>query len=139
MTNTIQEGGCACGAVRFSLSAEPIFVANCHCRDCQAITGAEMATAAAFPANSFKLIRGEPKAYDTIGTSGMKVHRNFCGDCGSTLFSFGESSPEMVLVEALSLDDASGLQPSMHIFTRSAQPWARIPEDMPCFETMPPA
>jgi len=96
------------------------------------------ATVAGIPAEGFRLIRGKPKAYDTIGNSGKKVHRKFCGECGSTLFSIGESSIELVFVDSGSLDNASGLQPSRHIFTRSAQPWARIPSDMPSFAAMPP-
>ncbi|MGD2128298.1 MAG: GFA family protein [Lysobacterales bacterium] len=137
MTNTIQEGGCACGAVRFSISAEPAFTAHCHCRDCQKMTGAHMATVAGIPESGFELTQGEPRAHITIGESGKEVYRRYCSECGSTLYSTAVSAPGMVFVEAGSLDDASGLQPSMHIFTRSAQPWARIPSDMPSFAAMP--
>jgi len=138
MTGRIQEGGCACGAIGFEISAEPVFSVHCHCTDCQKTTGAEMATVAVVPKEGFRLTRGEPIAYDTTGDSGKKVHRNFCGVCGSTLFSIGESSPELVFVNSGSLKDASSLQPAMHIFTRSAQPWARIPSDVPSFAALPP-
>ena len=136
MTNT-QEGGCACGAIRYIFFAEPAFTAHCHCLDCQKMTGAQMSTVAGIPGETFKVTQGEPSVYDTIGESGKKVHRTFCSECGSTLFSTAESMPGVVFVEAGSLDDASWLQPSMHIFVRSAQPWARIPPDMPTFEAMP--
>jgi hypothetical protein len=138
MQDTIQEGGCACGAIRYSISSEPAFSAHCHCLDCQSMTGAGMATIAGIPEDGFSVTRGEPKVYDTIGDSGKQVHRRFCGDCGSTLFSSADSMPGMVFVEAGSLDDASGLQPTMHIYTRSAQPWAIIPAEMASFEAMPP-
>lgn len=135
---TTQEGGCACGAIRFTVSAEPVFAGHCHCLDCQKMTGAQMSTIAAYPEDGFEVTRGEPRTYDTIGDSGNKVHRCFCADCGSTLFSTAVTMPGMVFVEAGSLDDASTLQPSMHIYTRSAQPWADIPADAVTFEAMPP-
>jgi hypothetical protein len=133
-----QEGGCACGDIRFSISTEPAFAAHCHCLDCQKMTGAHMATVAGIPTEAFQLTRGEPRTYDTIGDSGEKVHRRFCSKCGSTLYSDADILPGMVFVEAGSLDDASGLRPSMHIYTRSAQPWADIPAGMPAFAAMPP-
>lgn len=39
MTDKIREGGCACGLARFSVSGDPIFVNNCHCKQCQNQTG----------------------------------------------------------------------------------------------------
>jgi hypothetical protein len=37
--STTVTGGCACGAVRYEYSADPVFMGNCHCRDCQRTTG----------------------------------------------------------------------------------------------------
>ncbi|MGH7052276.1 MAG: GFA family protein, partial [Stellaceae bacterium] len=37
------QGGCVCGAVRYRLTAAPLIVHACHCRDCQRLTGAAFA------------------------------------------------------------------------------------------------
>ena len=42
-------GGCACGAVRYECSADPILAANCYCRDCQHSTGTAMASVLLVP------------------------------------------------------------------------------------------
>jgi hypothetical protein len=33
------EGGCYCGAVRYVAEGDPVMRAQCHCRECQYITG----------------------------------------------------------------------------------------------------
>src|SRR5260370_9701527 len=38
-----REGGCACGAMRYRLTAPPLIVNACHCRDCQRLTGGAFA------------------------------------------------------------------------------------------------
>jgi len=41
MTTKIKmEGGCLCGAIRYSISGFPISAEYCHCRMCQKGTGA---------------------------------------------------------------------------------------------------
>jgi hypothetical protein len=32
-------GGCACGAIRFEIIAEPLFQNHCQCLDCQRTSG----------------------------------------------------------------------------------------------------
>ena len=32
-------GGCACGAIRYEISAEPVFMNHCQCLDCQRRSG----------------------------------------------------------------------------------------------------
>jgi hypothetical protein len=38
-----QEGGCACGTTRYKLTAAPLIVHACHCRDCQRLSGGAFA------------------------------------------------------------------------------------------------
>ncbi|MDH3282176.1 MAG: GFA family protein [Gammaproteobacteria bacterium] len=121
-------GGCACGKVRYKCTAEPQFAAHCHCRDCQKSSGAQMATLAAVPKGAFT-IDGETKSYTTTGDSGKSIHRHFCPDCGARLFTLAMVMPDLYFVTAGSMDDASWLEPGMHIYLDSSQPWARVPSD----------
>ena len=130
-------GGCACGAVRYEVSAEPVAVMDCHCRDCQRASGGSCTTAVVVPKPAFKLTKGSPKKYSTTGDSGNPVHRYFCEHCGSPLFSEPDVAPIFV-VKAGSLDDPSWLKVSGALYTRSAQPWAHIDPAKPRFEKMPP-
>src|SRR4029077_6281528 len=36
-------GGCACGAIHYECSADPVRMLNCHCRDCQQASGSAYA------------------------------------------------------------------------------------------------
>lgn len=39
MGETIHQGGCGCGHVRYEAQGHAIFVSNCHCTQCQHQTG----------------------------------------------------------------------------------------------------
>lgn len=131
-------GACACGAVRYECDAAPLFVAHCHCRDCQQASGGQMATVAGVPAAAFHVTQGETRSYRYAGNSGKGLLRHFCGNCGSRLFTTDVGVlPDVNFIAVGSLDDPSKTVPSMHIFTASAQPWATIPDDLPSFSGMP--
>jgi len=54
MPNTVT-GGCACGAVRYEYSADPVFMGNCHCRDCQRTTGGAYVAGIGVPESTLKI------------------------------------------------------------------------------------
>jgi hypothetical protein len=75
------EGGCLCGALHYSSSAEPLAVGYCHCRMCQKISGATVLPWATFPSGNFTYTSGSPKIY----VSSKLGQREFCGECGSQI------------------------------------------------------
>src|SRR5262249_39477954 len=79
-------GGCACGAIRYEVTAEPIVTFNCHCRDCQKTTGGAYAPVFYVPANAFKITKGTPKYFGTTSEMIGDNVRGFCPECGSRLF-----------------------------------------------------
>ncbi|MCP3934562.1 MAG: GFA family protein [Actinomycetia bacterium] len=123
------EGGCLCGAIRYSSSAEPRGMFVCHCTDCQRQTGTAFSVIVSVPETSFTIAGESLSSFDTDGDdSGQPVHRYFCSSCGSPLFSKVEAFTESVFIKAGTLDDSSWLDPKYHIWTSSKQPWVHIDE-----------
>ena len=131
------KGGCACGAVRYESSADPVFTGTCHCRDCQRASGGGSSSVTAVPEAALKLT-GEVKYHTVKGSSGKNISRGFCPSCGSRLTVRGEAMPGLMMIALASLDDPSSFKPAMDIFTASAQPWDHMDPALPKFPKMPP-
>jgi len=129
-------GGCLCGAVRYECEADPIFMGNCHCRDCQKATGGAYDPAIGLPAAALT-ITGKVKYYDSKAESGNILSRGFCPECGARLFGKASAMPDLAMITAGSLDDPTQYKPSMDIFTVSAQPWDHMNPALAKFTKMP--
>ncbi|WP_324828510.1 GFA family protein [Qipengyuania zhejiangensis] len=129
------QGGCLCGAVRYSFAGDPAAAMVCHCSHCQKQSGSAFSTIIGVPETAFTM-DGAPVTYRDEGESGKAVERIFCGSCGSPLISKVEVAPGMVWVKAGTLDDTSAFQPAMHIWTKSKQCWVDTGA-IPAFETNP--
>lgn len=130
-------GGCACGAIRYEISADPMFSGNCYCRDCQRSSGAPMASVIGVPKAAVKILKGEARYHDLTADNGKKISRGFCAMCGSPLFSRFEAMPDAMGIRTVSLDDPSQVKPAMNIYMSSALPWAPVAENLPKFPKMP--
>jgi hypothetical protein len=129
-------GGCACGAVRYESSAAPFFGGICCCRTCQRVTGTGQNAVAGVPNAGFRITKGEPRYYETMGDSGNPVRHAFCGECGSPLFGQPTAAP-FTGINVGSLDDPSGFEPRAVVYAEAALPWVALP-DIPKFPKMPP-
>jgi len=130
-------GSCLCGAIRYASSAQPALTAFCHCRSCQKAGGGGYSVNVVVPSSSLE-VEGVPQTYRTLGASGSAVVRRFCGQCGSPLFTDAASFAELTFVKGASLDDPSWIEPSLHIWCDSAQPWDKLPEGATCLPGNPP-
>ena len=128
-------GGCACGAIRYEVSGEPMMMFNCHCRDCQRASGGPYSAVVYVPAKAFKITKGSPRFYNTTSAAVGHNKRGFCAECGSRLF--GGGTDEGQGITASSLDDPSLFNPQMHIWTSDAQPWDQMDPKLPKFEKYP--
>lgn len=129
-------GGCLCGAVRYTIEGDALMTAVCHCRNCQKQAGSAMSVLIGVRDEQLALT-GTLTTYQDTGESGGPVYRRFCGICGSPILSDLPSQPGLHFVKAGTLDDVSGIDPKMHFWTRSAQPWVRYTEGASTFDTTP--
>jgi len=130
------EGGCYCGKVRYVAEGDPMMKAQCHCRECQYITGGSANLFMVMPPGGFKYTQGEPKQFtrDDLETP---VTREFCAECGTHLLT-RRPGLSAVIIKVGTLDDPTLFgEPQMAIFTIDKQAFHHIPEGMKSFERMP--
>lgn len=119
-------GSCLCGAIRYTVRAAVTELRACHCTNCQKISGAGGTVNALVATKDFEIVKGAPKRYTKTADSGRVLHRYFCGDCGSGIYSQRDVTPERVVVRAGAFDNPPPMKLTAHIWTRSARPWDMI-------------
>ena len=127
------DGGCACGALRYQLASEPLFVHCCHCLNCQRQTGSAFVVNLLIETDRVEVVAGATQPVDAPRDDGS-VQRIFrCTRCQVAVFSEYDR-PEVRFVRAGTLDVPTEVAPDVHIFTRSRVGWVSLPEDTPAFE-----
>jgi len=130
-------GGCLCGSVRFRITAAPIITRACWCRLCQYLGAGSSTVNVCFPREAVA-VEGETRDYRSVADSGNVMHRRFCPQCGTPLFSEAEARPHLIFVRAGTLDDPEIAKPAATIWTSAAPTWACIDERIPRVEGQPP-
>ena len=133
------EGSCHCGSVRFRVeSAEPYPYQACYCSICRKTAGGGgYAINLGADANTLE-VEGEEnlsvyhaKLYDSGGPDGVpasEAERNFCKFCGSAVWLFSPSYPDLVHPHASAIDTPLPRPPEhVRIMLDSAASWVEIP------------
>lgn len=127
------EGGCSCGAVRYRLTSEPLFVHCCHCLNCQRQTGSAFVINVLIEADRVELLGTRPRPVDAPRDDGSTQRILRCPTCEVAVFSeYGR--PEVRFVRAGTLDRPSAVSPDVHIYTRSKVDWVTLPDSVPAFD-----
>jgi MFS family permease len=79
-------GGCACGAIRYEISAKPLFMNHCQCRDCQQTSGTGHGSYLTFPNRAAVKLTGQANHWDKVADSGNVKTRGFCPSCGTPVY-----------------------------------------------------
>lgn len=128
-----REGGCACGAVRYRLASDQLFVHCCHCLNCQRQTGSPFVVNLLIETDRVQMLAGDPRPVDVPRDDGSAQQIFRCPTCQVAVFS-QYTHPGLRYVRAGTLDDPSRVAPDVHIFTRSKLPWVTLPSSVPSFD-----
>ncbi len=133
----IYEGGCLCGAVRYTLHAPAKEVWHCHCEMCRKAWGALFSTTALVGRDDITNNQGQDNL--TTYKSSPAIARHFCRTCGCDLFADLVDELECRLFAPATLD--GGVHPGhpedkeSHIYVGSKAGWETISDGLPQFET----
>ena len=131
------EGGCYCGAVRFKAAGDPLFKGQCHCRECQYISGGSPNVIMAMPEAGFASTKGSPKPFRRSDLENPAT-REFCAECGTHLLSRAPGVPGAVMLKVGTLDDPSLFgMPQVAIFMIDKQSFHHVPDGVAVFERTP--
>lgn len=119
------EGGCQCGAARYRVTASPLSVYNCHCKDCQRFSGAAWSMSMIVRDGDFDLLSGKIERYAKTADSGNVIGMNFCANCHGWLWN-DPPAPGIKVVRAGTLDDLDWAAPIGNIWTDSRAAWVAI-------------
>ncbi len=125
MSNAINSGHCYCGAVRFEVSGEPIWIGHCHCDSCRRASGSVMTTLASYNTDQVEFTGTLPVRNATDDG----VIRSFCGKCGSPV-AYGPNVNVINLQLGL-FNDPLQLKPQKHFHYDEKVDWLKADEHLP--------
>lgn len=131
-------GGCACGAVRYSVAGEPSRMNDCQCRHCQQRSGGGHGSYLAFIDAEVELT-GQARTWEITGDGGTRKAHAFCPECGAPVYLGVVGAPGVFIVHAGSLDEPGRYRPDAILYASRGHAWDVMDPALTRFETMPPA
>lgn len=132
------EGSCLCGEIAYEGEAQPGTIILCHCGSCQQQTGSVFRTNVPVPAESFRILKGEPRIYIKTADSGNKRAHAFCGTCGGPIYATDAVNPTRYSLRVGALKQKHELgEPARQIWTKRRFPWLCELDEIPAMEGQP--
>ncbi|UTW04161.1 GFA family protein [Amphritea atlantica] len=114
MSNTLT-GECLCGNVKFSVADNFKAFYQCHCRECQQLTGPAFASNIFTDRDNIEWLCGRNQITRYEHPS-RELSKSFCKTCGSAV-PFVNKARSSLIVPAGSLNQLPNIQPQANIFT----------------------
>ena len=129
-------GGCYCGSLRYEANGDVEASIQCHCRECQYITGGNPNVIMIMPLSGFEFVKGIPKTFKRKDI-GKAVTRLFCENCGTGIGTKNPNRPNSIILKVGTFDDPSIFKPDIAIFTIDKQKFHYIEDGLKSFERRP--
>ena len=124
------KGGCLCGAIRYSCSADPIFTFACHCRFCQRSSGTAFRAAMSFKNSDVEFSGSELKQYTYQSEEhGREVYVQFCPECSTQVTATTERAPKGRIIMIGTLDEPDQIDVKTHMFAYESFHWVSVSDD----------
>jgi hypothetical protein len=120
-------GRCLCGAVRFEVAPPLGRAGYCHCTRCQRRTGTAASAQVRVEPGTVRVLSGADLVKGWRPPGGFA--KEFCGECGSHLWSRDPESGEVFSVRMAAFEADPGVRPSFRQFVDFAAPWEPVPDD----------
>lgn len=129
-------GGCQCGAIRYTLCGAIPPAYACHCGECkkQSASAFSMSVVVAFDRLT---VTGIPASFDATAYSGAIKTCSFCPKCGTRLWHGSSASPGVVTLKVGTLDDSAHIAPCAHLWVSKKQAGISLDPNVPSFDTQP--
>ena len=129
-------GSCLCRNVRYEINGELGDFGYCHCTSCRKASGSAHAANAPVARADFRLVSGADTLREFESSPGKL--RAFCSACGSPLYAYLASTPEILRIRLGSLDTPFLKQPQAHTWVSDKAPWEPLQDGLPQFPEWAP-
>ena len=129
-------GGCYCGSLRYEANGDVEASIQCHCRECQYITGGNPNVIMIMPLSGFEFVKGIPKTFKRKDIE-KAVTRLFCENCGTGIGTKNPNRPNSIILKVGTFDNPSIFKPDIAIFTIDKQKFHYIEDGLKSFERRP--
>lgn len=130
-------GSCLCESVKYTLTQPAAYQLACICTQCQKVGGGFGVGSLIVPKGSVEITGNENVKEFVIPGSEKAIVRQFCSNCGTHLFAFGNTHP-VIAVHGGTLTDPSNFNPQIVIWGKSKRPYHSFNENVPVFDEYPP-
>lgn len=119
---------CACGQTLITVKGDPTMHGVCHCTNCKRRTGSAFGISSYFPKSNVVRTSGETSKYAFHHEAqNHDQERHFCSKCGTSLFWFISSLPDLIGIAGGCFADEELPEPTYSVAHANKEAWVEFP------------